>query len=639
MKNYYPKIGFFSHILIGLTLCSSISVTSAADKTERSFNLQTDADRVMIEVHAVDNKGRPARRLKKEDFRIYEDGKEQKIISFDVVRERVRTSKSPPPPPQSELNLPPKTVLILFDDSTIPEIYFKKSRDIAVRYVQEHMRPNDLFGVASWGTSMQLLQSLTDNQEEVLAAIEHSAKYQNTGGFFQHMLESLEQINISLEPLKGQKSIMIYGRLGTYTGSGLYEAYNRTLTSAKISNVLYYTIDPGAQMGDIEAAPTSRSGFSTPGGLMPVTLRSLATESGGTSLLNTNDINGDLDNLDRQICNYYILGFQSNNPKHDSGFRSIKIKTEAKGISLKYRPSYKDKRPNDVLANSRHEQTLLGVLASPNNATSIPIDFRPVYFHDPLGASKVLINARIRLDKTVFKKKGDQIGIDFNMIGVAYADSGGIAARFSETVPVRIDADNEQTLRKSNLIYRNHFKLRPGKYRLKLAISDESNNLGFSEQTFILPALPDQGFAGSSLVVADDVTRLPDIIRGLRTQLLDPLNPLIYSGFRIEPSVFNRIQINSPAIIMFRIYSLTEPVNPLKLIAKPKLVDQDGKDYPLGLVQLKDLASPIGNTEAAVFLRLSFPGVPPGKYTLALDVGHEGSSQMAALQADIEFVK
>jgi VWFA-related protein len=624
---------------MGLILCSPISAILAIDKTEDSYNLSADADVVRIEVHALDSKGKPVRHLKKEDFRLYEDGKEQEIISFDEVRKRVKTPKSPSPDPQSENTQPGKTVLILFDDSTIPEMYFKTSRDIATRYVQEHMRPNDLFAVACWGTSMQVLQNLTDNQEQVLAAIERAAKSQNTGGFFQNMLESLEQINDSLEPLKGQKSIMIYGRLGTYTGSGLYEAYNRTLQSARKSNVLYYTVDPGAQTGDNEAEPTSRSGFSTPGGMMPVTLRSLAAESGGASLLNTNDLNGELDSLDRQISNYYILGFQSNSPKHDGGFRSIKVKTEAKGVSLKHRPNYQDKRPIDVLANSRQEQALLGALASPNNATAIPLEFRPIYFYDPPRAAKVLINTRIHLEKTLFKKKGDLVGIDLNLIGVAYSEAGSIAARFSETIPIRIGADKEQALRKSSLSYRNYFKLRPGKYRLKLAISDESNNLGCSEQTLVLPAFSEQAFAGSSLVVADEVSRLPDLIRNLQTQLLDENDPLLYSGFQIEPSLLNRIQINSTVTMMFRLYSLSGPMDPLNLVAKSKLVDQNAKEYPLGLIHLKDMTSPVGKTEAMVFLRLSFPGVPPGKYALVLEAGYEGSSPMATLQADLDFVK
>ncbi len=100
---------FFSLMLLGWILCASAAAIPAADKTERSYNLQADADRVLIEVQAVDSKGRPARRLKKEDFRLYEDGKEQEIISFEAVRERVQTSKSPAPPPQSEPSSLPKS--------------------------------------------------------------------------------------------------------------------------------------------------------------------------------------------------------------------------------------------------------------------------------------------------------------------------------------------------------------------------------------------------------------------------------------------------------------------------------------------------------------------------------------------------
>jgi hypothetical protein len=121
MENHSIKISLFPLYLIGLVLCSSVSAMFSMDQTEASFNLHADVDMVTIEVHALDSKGKPAHRLKKEDFRLYEDGKEQEIISFDVVRDRIKTLKSPLPLPQSEDTHPPKTVMILFDDSTIPE--------------------------------------------------------------------------------------------------------------------------------------------------------------------------------------------------------------------------------------------------------------------------------------------------------------------------------------------------------------------------------------------------------------------------------------------------------------------------------------------------------------------------------------
>jgi VWFA-related protein len=639
MKSGFRKICPFSFFLVGLILFSSVPSIPAIDKAGGSFNLRVDVDMVTIEVYAVDNKGKPVRNLRQEDFRLYEDGKEQEILSFDVVNAKANEPASLLPIPKSGNTHRGKTVLIILDDSTIPELYFKTSRNIATRYVREHMGPEDLFGVARWGTSMQVLQNLTDDQQEVLAAIERSGNSQNIGGFFEDMLRSLEQINDSLAPLKGQKSVMIYGRLGTYTGPTLNEIYNQTLKSARKSNVLYYTVDPGAQTGDSNAGLMGRSGFSTPGGMIPVTLRSLASESGGTSLLNTNDISGELDKLDQQISNYYILGFQSNSPRHDGGFRSIKVRTEAKGVSLKHRPGYQDRRPLDALTSSRQEQLLLTILASPVNATEIPIAFRAVYFYDPPKAAKVLIPARIRLEKTVFRRKGAQIAVDLNIMGVAYAEDGSIAARFSETLPINIESEKEQALRKSNLIYRNYFKLRPGKYRLKLVVSDESNNLGSMEQALVLPPLPEQGFAASSLVVAEQVSRLPDMIRNLQTQLLDESDPMLYSGIQIEPSVINRIPENSTVPMMFRIYSPAGPPEKWDLIAKTKLLDQNGKEHPLGLIHLKDSISPVSKTEVVALLQLSFPGVPPGRYQLVLETGYEGSSRLATVQTDLEFVK
>ena len=50
--------------------------------------LRVDVDLVTIEVIAQDKKGTPMLNLKKEDFRVYEDGKQQEIMSFDAVADK-----------------------------------------------------------------------------------------------------------------------------------------------------------------------------------------------------------------------------------------------------------------------------------------------------------------------------------------------------------------------------------------------------------------------------------------------------------------------------------------------------------------------------------------------------------------------
>jgi VWFA-related protein len=636
---------------IGLAFNSTVpslpGATAAAAQSDSSFRLKVDVDLSTIEVAVLDKKGNPVSNLKKEDFQLYEDGKEQEILSIDEVNSRASSLGAGP----IDENTPHrgKIVLIIFDDTTIPQLYFQKSRDSAAAFVKEHMRAQDLFAVACRGATMKIFQNLTDDRREVLAAIAQTATFTSTGTF--EIWPSLEGINRSMVSLKGQKSVLIYGRPYNYSGSTPYETdtYRRAVDSAKRANVTYYTIEPGSVVGSSFGPEgggivtrNSMGRFTTFPQLQAYTLGapwSLAADTGGFSISNTNDIDAELDKLDQQLSNYYILGFQSNNPKHDGAFRNVKVKTELKGVTLKYRPGYQDRRPVDALASSRQEQRLLTALATPGAATQLPVAFRPMYFYFPPSGARVLVAARIRMEKTTFRKKGQQIGTDLNIMGVAYAENGSIAARFSQTLPISFDKEKEPEFRKGSLAYRNYFKLRPGKYRLKLAVSDESNNLGSIEQSLEVPAFPDQGFAGSSIVIAEQTSQLPDLIRNLQAQLLDENDPLLYQGVQIEPSVENRLRVGSVIPLMFRLYNLPGPPDQWELDAKARLLDETGKEYALGPISLKKTMSVVGDAEAAIMLSLSFQDVPPGKYRLIIETSEASSLKTATLQIDLEFVK
>jgi len=624
-----------------------------------SFKLRIEVDLVAIEVFALDKSGKPVRNLRKEDFQLFEDGKEQEILSFDEVD--AGSAPSSMPLIVGGERRQGKTVLILFNDSSTPPIYLKTARDSAARFVREHMRPGDLFAVASFESLMKITQNLTDDREDVLAAIAQTATSQPSGAmYFEELLLSLEKINYSIAPLKGQKSVLIFGRMETFFGATLADVYSRVLNSARKFNVIYYTVDPTTTTGGTpgEFAPQSSppagiarvpvpnilasQTMATPqsgGGLIPVTLRSLTSETGGATIIDTNNIDADLDELDQQISNYYILGFQSSNPKHDGAFRRIKIKTEARGVTLKHRPGYQDRRPVDVLASSKQEQTLLTALATPGAATQLPLAFRPAYFYDSRHSARVLITAKVRTEKMVFQKKGGQMGTDLNVMGVAYAEDGSIAARFSETLPIRFEKDKEAGFRKQDLPYHNYFKLRPGKYRLKLAASDESRNMGSMEQSLEIPVFPERGFAVSSLITAEQVSRLPDLIQNLQTQLLDQTDLLAYSGIQVQPGIENKFPTNTAIPVLFRIYNLPGRFEEWDPVANAALMGEKGEKFALSPIRLKELLTPAAPAEAVVALRLPFQNVPPGKYRLVIETADPISSQTAVLQTDLELVQ
>jgi hypothetical protein len=207
-------------------------------------------------------------------------------------------------------------------------------------------------------------------------------------------------------------------------------------------------------------------------------------------------------------------------------------------------------------------------------------------------------------------------------MGVAYAEDGSVAARFSETIPISFAKEQEAEFRKSALPYRNYFKLRPGKYRLKLAASDEENNLGAAEQSLEIPVPNTQGFSASSLVVAEQLSQLPDLIRNLQTQLLDQSDPLLLSQMQIEPSIANRLPSKNPVAVLFRIYNLAGPLNQLNLLAKTRLFDATGERFALAPIQLKEIVSPAGPSEVVVACGFPSKACRPGNTPGNGDIGN-----------------
>jgi VWFA-related protein len=364
-------------------------------------------------------------------------------------------------------------------------------------------------------------------------------------------------------------------------------------------------------------------------------LRSLATETGGVAIYNTSDFNGRLNEVTRELNNYYVLGFQSNNPKRDGAYRRLKVKTEVKA-EVRYRDGYVDPRPLDVLAGSKGERSMLSAIASPTPAVTLPVTFNAAYFFDAPGLARIPVTARIATPALALKNKGGQLAGDLNVMGVAYGEDGGVSARFSETLHVAIDKDKEAAFRQKPIDYHNYFKLRPGKYQLKIAAADEKGKVGSAEQVLVVPSRNPDELAGSSLVLVQQLSQLPALIQDLQVKLLDSNDPLIYKGFQVTPSVENQVPVGKPVKVVFKLYNLSDNAPERNLVAEARLTDQKGGIQVLPPIPLEPYLFPTGRNEAMFGLGLPFAEVAPGKYTLAITTSEGGTRRSVLLQADVE---
>lgn len=759
--------------------------------------LRVEVDLVTVEVIAQDKKDTPMLGLKKEDFKVYEDGKLQEIVTFDAV-----SDKAGEPMPTSlkdieESDRRGKVVLILFDDSHITASQLKMAREAAEKYVKDHMRPWDFFGVASYGLSLKISQNLTHDAEKVVAAIRQPAmSHADTrfglgpGGMSQEdqsiggigglgsprgqgnrqdpmnrnlgsdqqtkfratvLLRTLGQLSGSMARVKGRKTVLLFSEDFALANDAQIELRN-AIQAAQRANVAFYSIDarglnsqggsnlgslspevpvrssfrqswlagfaqrlmpgasllapasaslrpasflqtqgegggtqggqggggqtgggqtgggqtggaPGGGQGPGQTGGQGNTGFGNTGGRNPNDpsgrgqqdpfgnqdsrfdrfqeqailqniLRSLASETGGVPIFNTNNLNQGLDKVDLELSNYYVLGFSSSNPKRDGKYRKLEVKSGVKGLKLKYRNGYVDPRPPDALAGSKGERSLMSAIASPTPVTQLPVSFRPVFFYDSPQLARVPISARIQRGTIELKKKGGLLVNAVDVMGVAYAEDGSVAARFSETMNLAVEQERAELFRNSDIPYRNYMKLRPGKYQLKLAVTDEKGKVGTSEQTLSVPPMP-AGLASSSLVVSQEMTQLPDLIRNMQTKLLDEADPLIYKGIQILPPVGNTVNRANPIAVFYKLYNLGGSESNRSLTANVKLTDEKGQVSELPSMDLEEAAYPTGPSEVAIGFNLPLKDLPPGKYLLTVETLDKTKSQSITSQADL----
>ena len=109
------------------------------------------------------------------------------------------------------------------------------------------------------------------------------------------------------------------------------ERYFRDLfDDANRANVSFYPIDPRGLAGlrHATSVPTRRCRqrpIAPCSNQRIETLRTLAENTDGIALVNSNDLTKQMRRLADDLTSYYLLGYSSTNAKLDGGFRTIKV--------------------------------------------------------------------------------------------------------------------------------------------------------------------------------------------------------------------------------------------------------------------------------------------------------------------------
>jgi hypothetical protein len=125
------------------------------------------------------------------------------------------------------------------------------------------------------------------------------------------------------------------------------------LSEANRRNVTFYPINPGGLM--VFGEPLSvrtRPNPNAPIGVTPIsqdqgrlrdrieTLRTLAENTDGLAIVNSNDLSSGVKRIVNDMSAYYLLGYYSTNTRLDGNYHRITVKMKRPGVSVKARRGY-----------------------------------------------------------------------------------------------------------------------------------------------------------------------------------------------------------------------------------------------------------------------------------------------------------
>ena len=293
-------------LLISLLACLSAQHISAvrAQKDDDDEVVRVNTNLVVLNVTVTDVKGRYVHELKRADFKIFEDGREQRIGLFSVEET-------------------PFAVAILLDTSGSMESRLTLARAAALRFL-EGLREDDVAAIYNFDSKVEQLQDFAPGRDLPPVAYDLSSRGMTT--LNDAVLRAAK--DIAKRPEKRRAIIVLSDGVDTKSGASADKALNAALEA----NATIYTVD----MTDPQLNPTERMRAAG-------SLRNYAAKSGGryVSKPGGQALDEAFKGILEELSNQYTLGYRPDNSARDGRWRAIQLRLARPELNARTRDGYR----------------------------------------------------------------------------------------------------------------------------------------------------------------------------------------------------------------------------------------------------------------------------------------------------------
>jgi len=679
----------------------------AVPQRDTTFRIETNI--VTVNVTVLDKDGKPIENLKKEDFQLFEDGKLQKLQAVDFQKLQANilppitpADSLPPPPPKgynpdadkaaAKSNLVTKyqdrrLIVLLFDFSSMQPAEQARARDAAIKFLKAQMTSSDSVSVMVYSSALKTIQDFTSDRDLLINLInkfrlgessenagvadEGSDSQDASGQFVADETEfNIFNADLKLAALEDaarglaqypEKKALVYISSGIQkNGVDNQSQLRATVNTAIRSNVAFYPIDARGLSALVPGGDaTSSGGFgnSVASGATQAsnrnnfqnqqeTLATLALDTGGKALLDSNDLSEGIRQVQKDFSSYYVLSYVSGNTAQDGKYRQIKVKLvspAALRAKLDYRQGYYASTTFAHMSDSDKEAQLAKAMQSDNPVTDLPMAVEVDYFRLEKEKYFVPVSVKIPGSSLVFTGKGAKQATQLDFIAEIYDARNRSAATVRDTIPLKVDQAIAGQVTQKSIEYATGVTLTPGAYKLKfIARENGTGKVGTFETPFTIPDLSAaKTMRTSSLVLSNQRQPVAEQVGGVKNaKKLVAANPLIADGQQLMPNVTKVFRPGQSMLAYVEVYDPTIPdflpenFRRANIQASLALYRDNKKVFESPAVRANKLNTTRDAT-LPVWLTVPLKDIPLGKYdcqvNLIDDFGRKFSFSRAAI--------
>lgn len=688
-------------------MCLLLLAEPAVPQRDTTFRVETNI--VTVNVTVLDKDGKPIENLKKEDFQLFEDGKLQKLQAVDFqklqsnVLPPVTAADSLPPPPPKGYNPDAdkaaaksslltkyqdrRLIVLLFDFSSMQPAEQARARDAAIKFLKAQMTSSDSVSVMVYGSALKTIQDFTsdrdllinlinkfrlgDSSENASVADEGSDSQDASGQFVADETEfNIFNADLKLAALEDaarglgqypEKKALVYISSGIQkNGVDNQSQLRATVNTAIRSNVAFYPIDArglsalvpggdatsaggfGNEVASGSTQASNRNNFQN----QQETLATLALDTGGKALLDSNDLTEGIRQVQKDFSSYYVLSYVSGNTAQDGKFRQIKVKLvspAALRAKLDYRQGYYASTTFAHMSDSDKEAQLAKAMQSDNPVTDLPMAVEVDYFRLEKEKYFVPVSVKIPGSSLVFTGKGAKQATQLDFIAEVFDARNRSAATVRDTIPLKVDQAIAGQVTQKSIEYATGVTLTPGNYKLKfIARENGTGKVGTFETPFTIPDLSaEKTMRTSSLVLSNQRQPVAEQVGGVKNaKKLVAANPLISDGQQLMPNVTKVFRPGQSMLAYVEVYDPTIPdflpenFRRANIQASLALYRDNKKVFESPAVRANKLNTTRDAT-LPVWLTVPLKDIPLGKYdcqvNLIDDFGRKFSFSRAAI--------